>query len=209
MSRDWDALEVNFAEHTDKFSNGYRPVYEQITRDLSDHSRILEIGVWKGGSLHLWREVFPAGTIVGVDSFRDMHVGELNLPEGAHFEICDQAMDWLPDRVKQYAARYDMIIDDASHHGEKSARTFELLWPLVSYGGWYVLEDFGVGVPGNHPFYGYYGGTSQLVLAQSFLERMSRYDWRPDGNKSDISEIIARPSIIAIRKRVPELDSVS
>ena len=35
--------------------------------------KLLEIGVHKGGSLKLWRDYFPRGTIVGID---------LKLPEG-------------------------------------------------------------------------------------------------------------------------------
>ena len=34
-----------------------------------------------------------------------------------------------------------MVVDDASHQPAQTTRTFELLWPLVAPGGYYVIED--------------------------------------------------------------------
>jgi hypothetical protein len=62
-----------------------------------------------------------------------------------------------------------------------------------------VLEDYGVGVPGNTPYFGRacYSGTSMLALAQEFVSRAGRYPWRDD---SDVEEFRGRTGIIAIRK---------
>ena len=56
----------------------------------------------------------------------------------------------LPGRLAAVAPGWDLIVDDARHDGPKTAATFALLWPLVSPGGYYVIEDWMValGWPG-------------------------------------------------------------
>ena len=36
---------------------------------------------------------------------------------------------------------YDLIVDDASHKAKHQVIGFDLYWPLVKPGGWYVVED--------------------------------------------------------------------
>ena len=53
---------------TDKIANGYLPRYDrQLALWVDQAPVLLEIGVRSGGSLRLWRDYFPRGTIVGVD----------------------------------------------------------------------------------------------------------------------------------------------
>ena len=194
----WDEVAARHVTKTDKFANGYGPLYRELCEPLGTEGRILEIGVWRGGSLDLWRELFPDGLVVGVDNGSDQKAFEVEVPEGT--VMADQDSQVLPHLVSEYSSFYDIIIDDASHNGAKSAVTWSLLWPLVAPGGWYVLEDYGVGVPGNEPYFGVpcYNGTSMLDLAQEFVSRSARYSWRPG---ADIEEFRGRSSIIAIRKK--------
>jgi hypothetical protein len=60
--------------NTDKIANRYLEWYDPILQPLVDQEvKVLEIGVDAGGSLLLWRDYFPKGTITGVD---------VKLPEG-------------------------------------------------------------------------------------------------------------------------------
>jgi len=63
-----DAYEI------DKIRLGYLDVYDAITAPWIDKEiKLLEVGVYQGGSLKLWRDYFPRGTIVGVDRKLPQH----------------------------------------------------------------------------------------------------------------------------------------
>ena len=56
------------AYDTDKIQHDYLEVYDPILSAWTDKQiKLLEIGIHKGGSLELWRDYFPKGTIVGID----------------------------------------------------------------------------------------------------------------------------------------------
>ncbi len=148
---------------TDKGTLGYAAVYRELLGG-NRAARILEIGTAYGGSLFLWRDLAPEGVIVGVDLIRPSQA-----PKGVVFIQADQADPGLPDLTLPFGP-YDLIVDDASHLGSLSAVTFGNLWPLVRPGGWYVLEDWTVGLSSN-PFHEHFG-TSMVTLAQAFIKRI-------------------------------------
>lgn len=155
--------------HTDKVEWGYVPAYEAIARELGPAARVCEIGVYLGGSLQLWQRLFPKGLVVGVD-----HDGDAHWPDGTVRVVADQTDIALPLVLSRISGVYDLIIDDASHDGAKSRQTFELLWPLVTPGGYYVLEDWQVGFPdwtGVGPYQ-----PGMLALAHSFLGLLEHSD---------------------------------
>lgn len=160
-------FEAGFGHITDKLSLNYFPFYQDILTGRVNPA-ILEIGVAYGGSLLLWREMFPESTIVGVDLW-----GETSRPELPQVTLltADQRDPGLADKIRVYADSYDLVIDDASHFGSLSDITFTNLWPVVKPGGWYVLEDWPVGLESN-PHYPRYEGDSMLKLAQSFIARI-------------------------------------
>ena len=56
------------AYDTDKIRLGYLELYDPILTSWSNKEiKLLEVGVENGGSLKLWRDYFPRGTIVGID----------------------------------------------------------------------------------------------------------------------------------------------
>ena len=53
---------------SDKIASGYLDLYDPILEPWIDKEiRLLEIGVHSGGSLRLWSDYFPKGTIVAID----------------------------------------------------------------------------------------------------------------------------------------------
>ncbi|MDW7984525.1 MAG: class I SAM-dependent methyltransferase [Acidobacteriota bacterium] len=131
---------------TDKVRNGLVYVYDTLFAHWVDQPVVLlEIGVYRGGSLLLWRDYFPHGTVVGID---------LQLPkdfpptERILLFQGDQTDTAFLSRVTRQVAPqgFDIIIDDASHIGEYTKRTF---WHLFDHhlkpGGLYVIEDWGTG----------------------------------------------------------------
>lgn len=172
---------------TDKITLGYLPTYEAIAEQIGPAGRVCEVGVATGGSLELWQKLFPTGRIVGVDSDR-----MARWPEGTVRIVCDQTDPALPGLVWAASAdAYDLIVDDASHDGSATWRTWELLWPHLRPGGWYVVEDWMVGFPswagpGEHR-------PSMMTTAYSFLGLLER----PGG---EVESVTYRYGQIIIRK---------
>ncbi len=131
---------------TDKIANRYLERYDLILEPWRDKKIVLlELGVYKGGSLLLWRDYFPLGTIVGIDISIPK---EFKPTERIHIYEGDQADTKFLSRVANEVAPdgFDIIIDDASHIGELTQIAF---WHLfdnhLKAGGLYVIEDWGTG----------------------------------------------------------------
>ena len=130
---------------TDKCSSGYLELYLERVRQPK---RVLEVGVQSGGSLLLWCDVWPElELVVGVDMAEP--TGPLS--NKIVFYKADQTDE---GRLQEIAGRhgpFDLVIDDASHVGDKSWRTFQALWPHVRSEGIYAVEDWGTGYWGRWP----------------------------------------------------------
>lgn len=107
--------------------------------------RLLELGVYHGGSLLLWRDYFEKGLIVGLD----LNPVTIEDPSSRiRFYLGAQQNTELLDRIASECAPegFDIIIDDCSHVGELTRISF---WHLfdnhLKSGGMYVIEDWGTG----------------------------------------------------------------
>lgn len=123
--------------NTDKstLNHGYTKWYDMLFSNIREEPlTIVEIGVWEGASLRMWREYFPNATITGVDKVdREIQV------DGVDIIICGQDD---PDLISTLPNPIDILIDDASHINSLTVQTFQNLFPLIkSGGGMYVIED--------------------------------------------------------------------
>lgn len=174
------------AFETDKVIQGYMPVYEQIRDELGTAARICEVGVWWGGSLGTWQAMFPDGIIAGVD------IDECSYwPPGTIKIVMLQEDPELPRKLAGISSTWDLIVDDASHQGWRTAVTFNNLWPLVRPGGYYVIEDW---------FYGWHAGQfgeeyTMVDLAKGMLDFLR--------GGYDIEEIRYRYGMVILRKVRP------
>jgi hypothetical protein len=101
--------------------------------------RLLEIGVLHGGGLQLWRKYLgPDAVIFGADIHpRCQALDQPDLP----VRIGSQAdPEFLRDVVREMGG-VDIVIDDGSHINEHQKLSFEVLFPLLSDGGVYIVED--------------------------------------------------------------------
>src|SRR5256886_11511099 len=165
--------------NTDKITHRYLEVYDPIlTQWMGKEIKLLEIGVHKGGSLQLWRDYFPLGTIVGID---------LKLPErfepGERIQVFEGSQSderFLSEVANKTApGGFDVIIDDASHIGELTKTTF---WHLFDHhlkpGGLYAIEDWGTGYCDDFPDGKRFNPKSSIlgrvrsVLPRRFSKRM-------------------------------------
>ena len=123
-------------EHYEK--HGYTEEYQKIIPS-SGEVNLLEIGVWHGDSLKMWREYNPEMKIDAIDI--DMDVFKYVKSEGnLKIHIGDQS-DWKFLRDVVDGKTYDFIIDDGSHRGFDIIASFRFLYDYVKPGGVYLIED--------------------------------------------------------------------
>lgn len=100
---------------------------------------VVEIGVYHGGSLEMWRHYFGRGArIVGIDI--DPRT-EAFAGEGVDVLIGDQADRGFLAEVRRRYPHVDVVIDDGGHTMTQQITTFEELYPHVQPNGVYLCED--------------------------------------------------------------------
>lgn len=104
---------------------------------------LLELGIHRGGSLQLWRDMFPNGMIAGLDIHQvpvPDDSGRIHVFQG--FQQDTQVLDRIAAEVAPTG--FDIVVDDASHLGEYTRDAF---WHLFLHhlkpGGIYVIDDWG------------------------------------------------------------------
>ncbi|MEH3138876.1 MAG: hypothetical protein PGN37_01600 [Mycobacterium kyogaense] len=129
---DTDKSELYLSRYTREFGHLFE-------RDIA----LLELGVQRGGSMHLWRDLFPKGQIAGLDlnviPVEDTS-GRIHVYQG--FQQDKEVLDRIAAEVAPNG--FDIVIDDASHLGEYTRDSF---WHLFRHhlkpGGIYVIDDWG------------------------------------------------------------------
>ena len=101
--------------------------------------KILEAGVYQGGSLQMWRHYFGRRAIVvGIDI--EPQCKQFEEP-GVEIFIGDQADREFLRRIRAEAGPFDIVIDDGGHTMEQQIATFEELFPALNSPGVYLVED--------------------------------------------------------------------
>jgi hypothetical protein len=100
---------------------------------------VVEIGVFSGGSLPMWRQYFGPGCRVhGVDIDPECKAFE---DDNVTIHIGDQADRALWNRFREAVPRVDILIDDGGHSPEQQSVTLEEMLPHLRPGGVYICED--------------------------------------------------------------------
>jgi predicted O-methyltransferase YrrM len=123
----------------------FLPVYESALSALRSRPiRMMEIGVYHGGSMQMWRQyLHPESVIVGIDI--DPAVAQFDRPsDGLHVRIGGQQDIPFLERVVNEFGTFDVILDDGSHMTSHMVDTFRYLFPNgLAPGGVYIVEDIG------------------------------------------------------------------
>jgi SAM-dependent methyltransferase len=139
--------EIGLRFDTDKSrSAGYLENYELHFGHLREKPiRLLELGVYHGGSLLMWHKYFSKGLVVGLD----LQPNPLKeMPDRVRFYQGSQSDGTLLDLVARECAPdgFDIVIDDAAHIGTLARASFRILFEKhLKPGGIYVIEDWGTG----------------------------------------------------------------
>ena len=120
-------------------SHAYTPYYHELFKGFRVE-RMLEIGIYEGASLRMWRDYFPEADIYGLDNQVEFLINDGKIKS----LYCD-AGD--PDSIQKTMARIgaglNLIIDDGSHKPADQITAANALVPYLAPGGIYVIEDVG------------------------------------------------------------------
>lgn len=118
----------------------YLPIYDRYFSKFRNMPvRFLEIGVSKGGSLQMWRKYFGESAIIyGIDINPDCAAyngksGEIRI--GSQVDP-----DFLNEVISEMGG-VDIVLDDGSHQMAHIRTTLIALFPRLSNGGIYLIED--------------------------------------------------------------------
>ncbi|MBW8730995.1 MAG: hypothetical protein JF622_08405 [Terrabacter sp.] len=200
---------------TDKTTHGYLPLYARYLGPIRMRRNVVvEIGVGNyespvpGGSLKLWRDYFPRSVVAGLDiSDKVVELG----PRVRFFRADQSSAEDLAGVVDALGGRLDVVIDDGSHVGEHQWASFRCLFPALSPGGWYVLEDLSTSywpdfrgmIPADSTT-----GVGLLAALVSDCQvgdpiHVDHPDWGPQPDVlvlPDVAEVHVHPGIAFIRK---------
>ena len=100
---------------------------------------IVEFGVFHGGSLQMWKDYFgPRARIYGVDI--DPRCRDFAEPQ-VEILIGDQEDRAFLKELVAKVGPIDVVIEDGGHTMAQQLATFEELWPAVTDGGVFLIED--------------------------------------------------------------------
>jgi hypothetical protein len=118
----------------------YLPLYDRyFAAHRGKPVRFLEIGVSKGGSLAMWRKYFgPDAVIFGIDIRKSC--AALNGIDG-QVRIGSQADPAFLQAVVAEMGGVDLVLDDGSHQMAHIEASLDILFPLLSDRGTYMIED--------------------------------------------------------------------
>ena len=112
---------------------------ERTRRGLTEPLRVLEIGVWRGGSLELWREFLGHDAVIfGVDIDPESAQVEGEIGQVRVGSQTDQA---FMHGVVQEMGGVDVVIDDGSHRSQDVLESLRFLYPALDCPGLYIIED--------------------------------------------------------------------
>lgn len=118
-------------------------IYESyFKRFQNKRIKLLEIGVYNGGSLWTWRNYFPNAEIIGLD-IDDYSLKFASPEDGIRIHLGDQADPIFLQTVIDAEQNFDIIIDDGSHESHAVIASFKFLFPYLNDNGLYIIEDTG------------------------------------------------------------------
>jgi hypothetical protein len=121
----------------------YFEIYEKHFNSYRDRPiRMLEIGVFRGGSLRMWKQYFhPESIIVGIDIDKSCKAHE-RADDNVFVRIGSQADPGFLAQVTEEFGPFDIILDDGSHKTHQQNISFGALFRAsLKDGGCYMVED--------------------------------------------------------------------
>lgn len=177
-------LERYFLNNPGRVIHKWKHYFEVYERHFSRYRgrpvNIVEIGVFKGGSLQMWKHYFgPQARIVGIDidpacaGFAEEQVEIL---------IGSQEDRQFLQSVRARVPVIDILIDDGGHRMQQQIVTFEELFPHVAADGVFLCEDL------HTSYWEEYGGGYRrpdtfIEYSKNFIDYIHAWHARPAARK--------------------------
>jgi cephalosporin hydroxylase len=158
-------LETYFDGHVEgqgiwKWRHYMEAYHRHFAKFVGTEVHILEIGVFSGGSLQMWKDYFgPGCRVYGVDIREECKVYE---EESIRILIGDQGDREFWSTVREQVPKLDIVIDDGSHLVHHQITSIDALLPHLRPGGVYMVEDSYSVING---FHDYAAGLSRNIHA--------------------------------------------
>lgn len=140
--------------------------------------KVLEIGIYKGGSLQMWQDYFGKDAlIVGMDINP-----ECAAYSGEKIEVIigDQSNKNDLAKLTEKYGKFDIIIDDGSHVNEHQIASFEYLFDYLNDDGVYLVED----TMGSHDLPDFPIEKNFISYSKKILNSLSDHFWDPTKHSS-------------------------
>jgi hypothetical protein len=200
---------------TDKGTQ-YTQVYHRWLAGVREQRmRVLEIGLYNGGSFRMWRDYLPNATLHGID-IDQRTLAYQDEVANSQVRLVDQGDPRaLAAFLAELGGNYDFILDDGGHTMEQQIVSFEILWPSLMPGGIYAIEDLGTS------YFLDYGGRglrepgTAIDFCKDLADAVNRdHALSPPGNarravsavelakmRSDVASVHFHPGICLVVKR--------
>jgi hypothetical protein len=136
----WDYFQNHHEGHGIwKYEHYFDIYHRHFARFIGQKVNVLEIGIYSGGSLEMWRSYFGKQShIYGADIEKACKTYENDY---ITVFIGDQADRTFWRNFKKKVEGIDIVIDDGGHTPEQQQVTLEELLPSLRPGGVYLCED--------------------------------------------------------------------
>lgn len=118
--------------------HGYTEIYDKYIPERGKIT-LLEIGVWHGDSIRMWKDYNPDVIIDAIDVDKDC-LRYIQCDERSNIHIGNATDKEFMNTVLE-DNHYDFIIDDGSHNIHDIILSLKMLWKRVKSGGIYFIED--------------------------------------------------------------------
>ncbi|WP_196940986.1 class I SAM-dependent methyltransferase [Sphingobacterium pedocola] len=169
-------LEKYFYNNNDKLIHKwlhYFDIYDRhFSRFRNKEITIVEIGVYQGGSLQMWKNYFgDKAKIYGIDinpNCKDLEEENIKILVGS------QADRNFLRKVKQTIPPIDILIDDGGHTMLQQIITFEELFGHVKNNGVYLCEDLHTSYEVDYGG-GYKRNGTFIEYSKNFIDYINAY----------------------------------
>lgn len=197
-------FETNKGNAMNKWMHYFDVYHRHFSRYVGEEVVILEIGVFQGGSLRMWKHYFgDKAKIYAIDVFEQCKQFEENQIEILIGSQSDRA---FLREVKAKIPKVDILIDDGGHFMDQQIISFEELYPHIKSDGIYLCEDL-------HTSYwkryngGYRNPLSFIEYSKSFIDFINA--WHSEDEQLQINDITRSAyslhyydSILVIEKKI-------
>ena len=162
-------LEQYFEKNDKRLINKYQHYFDVYDKHFSKYKgqeiTIVEVGVFQGGSLQMWRSYFgPKAKIWGIDIDPRCKLLE---EENTNIIIGSQEDESFLESIYDITGPIDILIDDGGHTQKQQITTFNILFDKIKNDGVYLCEDV-------HTSYwlSYGGGSNRMGTFIQFTKKL-------------------------------------